>query len=117
MTTGGFMPKTIREMGDNKNIRIPLEVSSRFFEKLNVNPDTSSLMDVKRAIFKFYDIKEEPMMTIIDSRKTLAEQSPNNAYGIPIIDREVKIFMERFGLSEEDPFTTISKRIIQNVLA
>ncbi|OGW74576.1 MAG: hypothetical protein A2Z72_02200 [Omnitrophica bacterium RBG_13_46_9] len=110
------MPKKISEMGAHKDIRIPLEVSNRFFENLNIDPETSYLMDVKKAIFKFYDIKEEPVMTIMRATKTLAQQKPNNAYGIPITNGEVKLFMERFGLLEEDEFTAISKRIIQSVI-
>jgi len=110
------MPKKISEMGTHKDIRIPLEISNRFFKKLNINPATGYLMDVKRAIFKFYDIQEEPVMTIARAQKTLLEQKPNNAYGIPITDREVRFFMERFGLSDEDEFTAISKRIIQSVV-
>ena len=75
-----------------------------------------NLMDVKMAIFKFYNIPVSPTITIKKAAKTLAQQTPNNAYGIPITDEEIKLFMNRFGLNEDDEFTAISKRIIQSVL-
>ncbi len=108
--------KRICEMGKHKDIRIPSEVSGRFFEKLGINKETGCLMDVKRAIFKFYNIPTSPAITIKKAVKTLAQQMPNNAYGIPITDEEIKLFMNRFGLNEDDEFTAISKRIIQSVL-
>lgn len=111
------MPKKISEMGAHRDIRIPLDISNKFFEKLGIDPNNKYLMDVKKSIFKFFNIEEEPVMTILNARKTLSEQKPNNAYGIPITDKEIKIFMNRFGLSEEDKFMVISKRIIQSVLS
>ncbi len=76
-------------MGNNKNINIKNEDATTVFRKLGIDPATNYLMDAKRAIFKLYNLGE-PELTVMAARKTLAEQRPNNAYGIKITDSEMK---------------------------
>jgi hypothetical protein len=106
----------IRDLGDNKNINIRLADSEAVFKKLQISPRTTCLMDVKKAIFKLYGLPA-PETTNRDSRKTLSEQRPNNAYGIPISDNELKLFMEKFRLTEDDWFQkNICGKITDDIL-
>ena len=57
-------------------------------------------------------------MTIYRSRKTLSEQTPNNAYGIPITDKEMHMFMRIIELTEADWFQeSIGGRIVNDILS
>lgn len=104
-------------MGSNKNINIPIGVANEVFNKLGINPKESYLMDVKKAIFKLYRIPN-PDITVLKPKKTLYEQRPNNAYGIKITDKEMKIFMELFGLSDNDYFQeSIGGKIVESILS
>jgi len=106
----------IKDMDKNKNINIRIELSERFFKKLNIDPNTSYLMDVKKAIFAFYRLSS-PDLSIKTPKKTLAEQRPNNAYGIPINDHELRIFMDLFHLTGDDWFQeSIGGRITEEIL-
>ena len=106
----------IKDMGNNKNINIRNEDSEDVFRKLNIDPNKSYLMDLKNAIFLFYNLPK-PEFIIRDPRKTLAEQNPDNAYGIPITDRELKLFMDLFDLTENDWFQeNIGGRITRDLL-
>ena len=105
----------IKDMKSNKCINIPVGVAEEVFQKLGIDPKTSNLMGLKRAIFKLYGIAKPD--TEHSSRKTLFEQRPNNAYGIKITDEEIKKFMELFNLSEEDYFQeSIGGRIVSDIL-
>lgn len=107
----------IKDMGSNKNINIPIGVANEVFNKLGINPKESYLMDVKKAIFKLYRISN-PDMTVLNPKKTLYEQRPHNAYGIKITDKEMKIFMELFGLSDNDYFQeSIGGKIVESILS
>ena len=107
----------IKDMGSNKNINIPIKVANEVFSKLGINPKESYLMDVKKAIFKLYRIPN-PGMTVLNPEKTLYEQKPNNAYGIKITDKEMEIFMELFGLSDNDWFQeSIGGKIVNDILS
>jgi len=110
-----IMPKkTIREVG-RTDILIRNEIAFRFFQTLSIDPQTNYLMDVKRALFRRYNLPE-PEITIRNPRKTLAEQRPNNAYGIPITEIEKERFVEMFGLSQDDEYSEISHRIERDIL-
>ena len=107
----------IKDMGGNKNINIPIGVANEVFSKLGINPKESYLMDVKEAIFKLYRIPK-PDMTVLNPKKKLYEQKPNNAYGIKITDKEMKICMELFGLSDNDWFQeSIGEKIVNDILS
>lgn len=109
------MPKRkISEIG-RTDILIKNEISTAFFEKLGIDPKSSYLMDVKKAIFKCFNLPE-PKITVNNPRKTLAEQIPNNAYGIPITRDEMEVFMKLFGLSSEDEYSEINCRIEKHIL-
>ena len=103
-------------MGDNKNINIRKRHAEKVFRKLNIDPRKNCLMDVKKAIFKLYG-KFDPEITVPDPRKKLAEQTPNNAYGIKITTKEMREFMELFNLYEEDWFQDIGRRIVDEILS
>lgn len=105
----------INKMMGNTNILIRNSDAEDVFRKLGIDPKVNYLMNVKKAIFKFYKIPK-PEMTVRNSRKTLYEQRPNNAYGIKITDKEIRIFMELFELTENDPFQDISRRIVKDIL-
>jgi len=108
--------KRICDIGKNMNINIPIGVSARVFEKLGIDTKTKYIMDAKKAIFKFYNLPN-PDLSISNPRKTLAEQQPNNAYGIPINGNELKLFMQLFNLNENDWFQeNIGGRITQEIL-
>ena len=108
--------KRIREMRDNKNINIKNEDAPTIFRKLGIDTATKYLMDVKRAVFKLYNLGE-PELTVMAAKKTLAEQRPNNAYGIKISDGEMRKFMELFGLTKDDYFQeNIGGRIVKDIL-
>src|SRR4030067_1610383 len=100
----------INKMMGNTNILIRNSDAEDVFRKLGIDTKVNYLMDVKKAIFKFYKFPK-PEMTVRNPRKTLYEQRPNNAYGIKITDKEIRIFMELFELTENDPFQDISRRI------
>ena len=108
--------KRICDIGKNKNINIPLGVSARVFEKLGIDPKTRYLMDVKKSIFRLYNLPN-PDLSISNPHKTLAEQQPNNAYGIPINDDELSLFVQLFNLNENDWFQeSIGGRITRDIL-
>ena len=108
--------KRIRDIGKNMNINIPIGVSARVFEKLGIDLKTKYIMDAKKAIFRFYNLSD-PDLSISNPRKTLAEQQPDNAYGIPINNDELKIFMRLFNLNENDWFQeNIGGRITHEIL-
>jgi hypothetical protein len=110
-----IMPKkTIDDVG-RTDILIKNDIANRFFEKLGINPVTSYLMDVKKEIFKKYNLPE-PVITIKNPKKTLAEQCPNNAYGICITKDEMLLFVKMFGLSGSDEYSEISRKIVSDVL-
>jgi len=107
----------IRDLKDNKNINIRKKYAPAVFERLNIKPETSYLMDVKKAIFKLYKLGE-PDITAMNPQKTLAEQRPNNAYGIKITDRELDKLMQLFGLTGDDWFQeNIGGRITNDILS
>ena len=109
-------PTQIKGMKDNKNINIYLHHAKNVFGILGINPETDNLMDLKKAIFKFYDISN-PHMTVKHSQKKLAQQEPNNAFGVAITDIEMRIFMKMFKLSEKDYFQkSIGQRIVSDIL-
>jgi|WetSurMetagenome_2_1015567.scaffolds.fasta_scaffold00682_11 hypothetical protein len=106
----------IKDMGRNKNINIKLNVANKVFSMLGIEPKTSNLMDVKKAIFKLYGISN-PELTVHNSRLMLADQRPANAYGIKITDHELQILMELFGLTPDDWFQeNIGGRITRDIL-
>lgn len=106
----------IRDMGENKNINIRLKDSEEVFKKLHIDPKTSCLMDAKKAIFLLYGLPA-PETTNRDSKKTLSEQRPNNAYGIPISDSELELFMAKFHLTEDDWYQeNIGGKITEDIL-
>lgn len=108
--------KRICDIGKNKNINIPLEISTHIFEKLGIDPEISYLMDVKKAIFRLYNLPN-PDLSISNPHKTLAGQQPNNAYGIPINDEELSIFVQLFNLNENDWFQeSVGGRIMRDIL-
>ena len=108
--------KRIRDMQSNKNIGIKINLADRVFNMLGIDPKTQNLMDVKRVIFNLYGL-QNPEITVKSPRKTLSEQTPNNAYGIKITDKEMRLFMELFGLTENDWFhESISGRIVSDIL-
>jgi predicted HNH restriction endonuclease len=73
-------------------------------------------MDVKKAIFMLYGLNNSNL-PIKSPHKTLAEQKPNNAYGVPINDQETKMFMKLFNLTEDDWFQeSIGGRIVNDIL-
>lgn len=114
MAVGG--KKRICDMGKNKNINIPIGVGAQVFEKLGIDTKTRYLMDVKKAIFRLYNLSA-PDLSISNPNKTLAEQQPNNAYGIPINDEELKLFMRLFNLTDDDWFQeNIGGRITREIL-
>jgi hypothetical protein len=107
----------IVDMVHNKNINIKLNDAELVFDKLRLDIERDNLMDLKKAIFKFYGISN-PEMTVKHSQKTLAQQKPNNAYGVAITDSEIRIFMDMFGLTENDYFQeSIGQRIVHDILA
>ena len=74
-------------------------------------------MDVNKVVCKRYGICKTTM-TIYRSRKTLSEQTPNNAYGIPITDNEMHMFMRIIELTEADWFQeSIGGRIVNDILS
>ena len=74
-------------------------------------------MDVNKVVCKRYGICKTTM-TIYRSRKTLSEQTPNNAYGIPITDKEMHMFMRIIELAEADWFQeSIGGRIVNDILS
>jgi|GEM_PF-2624991 hypothetical protein len=108
--------KKICDIGKNKNINIPLEVSLNVFEKLGINPKTSYIMDIKKAIFRLYNLSN-PDLSISSPRKTLEEQQPNNAYGVPINEEELNLFVQLFGLDKNDWFQeSVGRRIVKDIL-
>mgnify|MGYP001604201817 CR=1 FL=1 len=110
--------RKIKDMGDNTNINIKIRYSKAVFEKLNIDPQTSYLKDVKKAIFKLYGIPNPDMSRLSNPHKTLAEQKPNNAYGVWISWDEIRKFMHLFGLTENDRFQEGigSGRIVNDIL-
>jgi len=108
--------RRICDMGENKNINILIAVSEEVFQKLGIDTHNRYLMDVKRAIFRLYDL-DDPDLSITSPKKTLAEQHPNNAYGVPINDYEMCKLMELFDLDENDYFQeSIGGRIVREIL-
>ncbi len=72
-------------------------------------------MDVKKVVCKRYGIGN-PTMPIYCSRKTLSEQTPNNAYGIPITDKEMHMFVRIIELAEADWFQeSTGGRIVNDI--
>ena len=110
----------IRDMGDNTNINIkirPVNYSKEVFKKLNIDPQSSFLKDVKKAIFELYGIPNPDMSRLSNPQKTLAGQKPNNAYGVWISWDEVRKFMQLFGLTEDDSFQeAIGGRIVNDII-
>ena len=107
--------KRIKDMGCHKDINIKLREAPFVFENLGIDPETDDLMDVKKAIFRFYKIPD-PEILVQYPQKTLSRQTPNNAYGIPITDGEMRIFMKIFNLSEDDFFQeSIGGRIVSDI--
>ena len=106
----------IKNMGANRDINIKNRYALAVFKKLGINPSTNCLMDVKKAIFKLYNL-DDPEMTVIESQKTLSNQKPNNAYGIAITVNETKKFMQLFGLTENDWFQeSVGGRIVNDIM-
>lgn len=109
------MGKSFESVG-RKHIGIKLDYADEFFKKLKINPKTDYLMDVKKAIFNFYEFPT-PIITIKSPRKTLEIQKPDNTYGIPITDKEGEAFLKVFNLSKHDRFTKIRDRIVNDILS
>lgn len=108
--------KRICDIEKNKNINIPLGVSEHVFKKLGIDSNAKYLMDLKRAIFRLYNLPD-PDLSILNPHKTLSEQRPHNAYGVPINDNEVRLFMQLFNLNENDWFQeNIGGRIVRDIL-
>lgn len=108
------MPKkTNREVGVT-NILIKKKVGAAFFRKLGINPKKQNRIDVKKALFKLYSLKQPDLS--VTPRLTLAEQRPDNAYGVPLTKREHKIFMRLFNFAADDSFSKISHKIEEDVL-
>ncbi len=106
----------IRDMESNKNINIKINVANKVFRILGIDPKTQNLMDVKKAIFNLYGL-QNPDITVCSSRKNLSKQTPNNAYGIKITDKEMRMFMDLFGLTEDDWFQeSIGGQIVNDIL-
>ncbi len=99
----------------NKNIRIPIKQGEHLvvFSKLCIDPEKSNLMDVKKSIFKIYGRVAE--ITIQNSRKTIAQQKPDNAYSVPITQAECDFFMSKFGLNLDDYSSDLNNRILEDI--
>ncbi len=100
------------------NIHIYNNVALNFFRKLNIDVNNSYLMDVKKAIFKFYNLPE-PVIIIKKSRKTISQQKPNQSYGIPYTIEERELFIRKFGFDKSDPNVAekINKKIISDIIS
>lgn len=98
------------------NINIDKRDALTVFKKIRINPNKSYLMDVKKKIFEFYKIPN-PVLMIKCPRKTLAQQRPANAYGIPITFNELKIFMRLLNFNAGDYMQeNLGKRITRDIL-
>jgi len=96
------------------SVNIEKRVAPKIFEKLGIDMKTSHLMNVKKVLWKRYGLPE-PAELIYLPKKTLAEQEPNQSYGIPITPEERELLLRRFNITNPSP-RSAAKEINQKIL-